>query len=298
MTRNKPRNIMKTAKLSILILSLLSLQASASMRHYSADLTSSKWQLSKETPIQCTLTHEIPNYGTAQFTSEASRSLNMMFELDMLRLPDSYSLAEIRSVAPSWRPGVNDRTLTTEKLHKQFNLGVEKKIAWTMLNELEKGMSPTFYYTDWYSPVDKIAVGLSTAKFQRAYSKFLNCVGSLLNYSFDDIAFTTLNYQNNSSELTKASKKRLAMIQEYLKHDTDIELVVIDGYSDSIGGRWHNKQVSERRANSIKSYFTAEGVEDSRIITNGRGERRHIAANSSPIGRDKNRRVIIQMAKP
>ena len=75
----------------------------------------------------------------------------MEFQLDMLRLPDSYSLAEVRSVAPKWRPGLNSRPLAKMNLHKQFSPSLPKKIAWTMLSELEQGMSPTFYYNDWYS---------------------------------------------------------------------------------------------------------------------------------------------------
>ncbi len=42
-----------------------------------------------------------------------------------------------------------------------------------MLSELEQGMSPTFYYNDWYSEQDKISVGLSTARFKGAYQTLL-----------------------------------------------------------------------------------------------------------------------------
>ena len=180
--------------LAPILLLLFASQTQAGIRQYSADLDTSKWQLSKNSRLNCTLSHQIPHYGEAKFYSKANRKLNMEFELDMLRLPDNYSLAEVRSVAPNWRPGINSRKITDMKLHRQFAPSLPQKVAWTMLSELEQGMSPTFYYDDWYSNEDKISVGLSTAKFKKAYQEFVGCVGNLLNFSFDDISYTVLNY--------------------------------------------------------------------------------------------------------
>jgi len=273
-------------------------QSHAGIRQYSADLKSSQWQLSTDSRLECTLAHQIPNYGQARFYSKANRKLNMEFELDMLLLPDNYSLAEVRSVAPKWRPGVGGRTLANMKLHKQFSPGLPKKVAWTMLSELEQGMNPTFYYNDWYSDQDKISVGLSTAKFKRAYKQFVSCVGNLLNYSLDDIAYTVLNFKFGSDQFTKTSEKRMAMISEYLSLDPDLELVLIDAYTDSWGGRSINQKESEKRAKKIKDYFIKSGVDVARIESKGYGEKRHIASNDTALGRAKNRRVVIQMEKP
>jgi outer membrane protein OmpA-like peptidoglycan-associated protein len=281
-----------------LTLFLMVCQVSAGMRQYQADLEQSQWQMTNDSRLQCTLSHEIPNYGQANFISRAARLTNMQFELDMLRLPDSYSLAELRSVPPSWRPGNNGRQLVDMKLHKQFSPDLPKKVAWTMLSELEQGMSPTFYYNDWYSENDKISVGLSTARFQKAYKKFVGCVGNLLNYNFEDIAYTVLNYQFGSDKLTRSSQKRINMITEYLSLDPNLELVLIDGYSDSYGPRNTNLKMSEKRAKQIKSYFIDSGIDPLRIAAKGYGEKRHIASNASVIGRSKNRRVVIRMDKP
>ncbi len=281
-----------------LIASIWVSSAHAGIRQYSADIHNSQWQLSSDSRLQCTLSHQIPRYGEARFSARASRKLNMEFELDMMLLPDNYSLAEVRSVAPNWQPGVGSRTIANMKLHKQFNPSLPKKIAWTMLSELEQGMSPTFYYDDWYSEQDKISVGLSTARFKKAYKDFVGCVGNLLNYSFEDISYTVLNYQSSSDKFTKASQKRVEMIREYLSLDPNLELVLIDAYSDSYGGRWSNLKLSERRAAKIRDYFVKNGIEASRIEAKGYGEKRHIASNSTTLGRGKNRRVVIQMQKP
>jgi len=301
----QPRNIVKllSSSLSIMTFSIglfftfFTTQTHANIRQYSADLNSSKWQLADDSRLQCTLAHQIPNYGQARFSAKASRKLNMEFELDMMLLPDSYSLAQVRSESPSWRPGYGGKVLANMKLHKQFNPSLPKKVAWAMLSELDQGMSPTFYYNDWYSEQDEISVGLSTARFKSAYKNFVACVGSLLNYSFDDIAYTVLNYKSNSDQFTKASQRRIDMIKEYLSLDPELELVLIDAHTDSYGGRWPNLKLSERRAYKIRDYFVKNGIEPSRIEAKGYGEKRHIASNDTRLGRDKNRRVVIQMQK-
>ena len=273
-------------------------QVQAGLRQYSADIGTSEWRVSKSSRLQCTLSHVIPHYGVARFLTKASRNTNMGFELDMLQLPDNYELAEVRSVAPSWKPGMTDHTITQMQLHKQFAPTLPKKLAWTILGELEQGMNPTFYYNDWYNTSNKISVTLSNAKFQHAYQQFVSCVGNLLDYSFDDIANTVLNYQSNSDELTKASKRRLAMISEYLSLDSNMDLVLLNAYTDSYGGRWPNLKLSERRANVIKQFFVKHGIDPKRISAHGYGERRSIASNETTLGRAQNRRVVIRMEQP
>ena len=90
----------------------------------------------------------------------------------------------------------------------------------------------------------------------------------------------------------------MAMITEYLSLDPNLELVLVDAYTDSYGGRWPNLKLSERRAEKIKDYFVQNGVDVSRIQAEGYGERRHIASNQTTLGRGKNRRVVIRMDKP
>jgi outer membrane protein OmpA-like peptidoglycan-associated protein len=58
--------------------------------------------------------------------------------------------------------------------------------------------------------------------------------------------------------------------------------VVIDGHTDSDGTKEHNQKLSEDRAKSVQAYFIAQGIDASRISTNGFG-------SSKPIGNDKNK---------
>lgn len=280
------------------LLVILSFSGSASLRQYSASIETSSWQNNSSSRLECVLSHQIPGYGEAMFTSFASKQLNMEFELDMLRLPRSYGVAAVYSVPPSWMPGRMQRVISDMTIRKQYNGDLPEKAAWTMLSELEKGYWPTLYYQDWHNDYDKIAVGLNASNFAKPYQQFAECVANLLPFNFDDIAYTVLNYKKNSIDLNKYSKKRLAMIGEYLKEDTDMDLVLLDGYSDSYGGRWTNQQLSVQRAVEIKQFFRSMGVDPTRVQVIGHGEKRHVAPNNTEMSRAKNRRVVVRMTKP
>lgn len=275
----------------------LAVAAPSQWRQYSATIEQSSWQLSTNTPLLCQLEHPIPNFGKAVFSSVAGKDLNLDFQLQMLRLPDSYGLAEVLSVPPQWRPGEKPKTLASMRLLKQFDGDLPKKTAWTLLTELEQGFSPTFYYSDWYSPYDKVTAALNPVQFPTQYQAFSHCIAGLLPYSFEDIAFTILSYESGD-QLTRESRRRLSQIAEYLKYDQDIEAIELQGYSDSFGGRWMNEQLSVQRAQKIKDFLIAAGVAEDKVQIEGFGERRHVAPNDTSLGRAVNRRVVLQMAKP
>jgi outer membrane protein OmpA-like peptidoglycan-associated protein len=288
-------------KLSMLFISLsiatacLSDTASAAMRQYTATADNSQWEVVKTTRLQCQLNHEVPYYGEAIFSATASKNKDLLFNLDMVVRPDNYSIAGLKAVPPIWRAGLPARDIADMKLLRKFDGELGNKTAWEMLTELEKGYQPTFYYQDWQNSADKIAVGLSNINFKQAYWAFLQCRDELLPYSFEDISFTIMNYQPNTSKLTKSSKQRLDKIAEYLKYDTTIAAISIDSYTDSYGGRWNNLELSKKRAQAIKEYMVSLGIDETKVETQGFGEKRHVATNDNILGRDKNRRLVIQI---
>jgi|TARA_R110002153_G_scaffold157513_2_gene309530 outer membrane protein OmpA-like peptidoglycan-associated protein len=267
------------------------------MRQYTATQDNSNWEVVKTTRLQCQLNHEVPYYGEAIFKASASKNKNLTFNLDMVVRPDNYAIAGLKAVPPSWRAGLPARDIANMKLLKKFDGELGNKTAWEMLSELEKGYYPTFYYQDWQNSADKIAVGISSVNFKQAYWAFLQCRDELLPYSFEDISFTVMNYQSNSSKLTKSSQQRLDKIAEYLKNDASIESISIDSYTDSYGGRWNNLDLSRKRAKTIKDYMVSLGVDEAKVQTTGLGEKRFVDNNDNILGRDKNRRLIIQIEK-
>ncbi len=157
--------------------------------------------------------------------------------------------------------------------------------------------TPTLSYQDWQHRNKRIEVGLSAVAFQTPYQQFSQCLDNLLPYSFDDIAFTILHYDQDSDELNKSSRQRLAQITDFVRYSDDVDLVLVATYTDSRGGKNVNQALSERRAKKLEAYFMEMGLPKNRIQVEAYGKRRPIADNSTPIGRNQNRRVVISLGR-
>ncbi len=75
----------------------------------------------------------------------------------------------------------------------------------------------------------------------------------------------------------------------------NLEVVIAIGHTDSIGADAYNQKLSVRRAESVKAYLVSRGVEANRVYTEGKGEKQPVASNKSADGRQKNRRVEIEV---
>ena len=74
--------------------------------------------------------------------------------------------------------------------------------------------------------------------------------------------------------------------------------VVIEGYTDNVGSEQYNQGLSERRADSVRSYLAGQGIGMLRLSALGKGETGAVADNSSATGRQQNRRVEVVISNP
>ena len=75
----------------------------------------------------------------------------------------------------------------------------------------------------------------------------------------------------------------------------DQTYVDVIGHTDSKGSRQYNQRLSEKRAQSVASYFASREVISERVIADGMGEANPIAPNDTRAGRAQNRRVEIKL---
>lgn len=75
----------------------------------------------------------------------------------------------------------------------------------------------------------------------------------------------------------------------------NLEVVVVEGHTDSTGSDAYNLKLSERRAAAVKAYLVKQGVDGSRVFVEGKGESQPLADNKSREGRAQNRRVEIEV---
>lgn len=71
----------------------------------------------------------------------------------------------------------------------------------------------------------------------------------------------------------------------------DKTLIDVNGHTDSTGSVEYNMGLSNRRARSVADYLAAQGVESTRIFTQGFGPHYPVADNGTSSGRQLNRRV-------
>jgi len=70
--------------------------------------------------------------------------------------------------------------------------------------------------------------------------------------------------------------------------------LLIAGYTDNVGSDHYNLLLSERRAASIKDYLERHfSIAPARLIAKGYGKQHPLAKNSTPAGREKNRRIEV-----
>ncbi len=99
------------------------------------------------------------------------------------------------------------------------------------------------------------------------------------------------------NETTLDSRAALALrnvatvVTEY-----DETMLNVLGHTDSTGAASYNQELSQRRANEVRSQLIGEGVSPSRIVAVGRGESSPIADNNTEQGRAENRRVEIVLS--
>ena len=95
----------------------------------------------------------------------------------------------------------------------------------------------------------------------------------------------------SDSNMLSSSIAEIAKVAEHLKN-TDFDRLVIEGHTDAVGNENSNLVLSKNRAATIKRVLVRKfGIDETLIFTEGFGESRPIASNSSAGGRQKNRRV-------
>ncbi len=110
---------------------------------------------------------------------------------------------------------------------------------------------------------------------QQEFDKYLNR---------ESIQFETGSANLDSSSFTLL--ERLAVIARNCSAHIEIA-----GYTDSMGNDVKNRRLSQKRAQAVRRYILASGVDSNLVTAVGYGESRPIADNNTSEGRQMNRRI-------
>jgi len=109
-----------------------------------------------------------------------------------------------------------------------------------------------------------------------------------------DVLFAT-----GRADLRPGATSNLSRLVTFLNQNPQRN-VEIEGHADSVGSDEYNQHLSQRRADSVRSYLVQQGIASQRISASGKGKHQPVAGNDSDGGRQQNRRVevIIGNAPP
>ena len=106
-----------------------------------------------------------------------------------------------------------------------------------------------------------------------------------------------VQFETGKSEILPVSFGLLDEVAGVLKDNPQIEVLQVEGHTDSTGSPAINRKLSQQRAESVMSYLASKGVAGGRMKAKGFGPDKPIADNSTDEGKEKNRRVEFNILK-
>lgn len=106
------------------------------------------------------------------------------------------------------------------------------------------------------------------------------------------VRMNDLLFDFNSSELRDDTREKLDKIAEIISKKYPGREIIVEGHTDNKGEKSYNYSLSEKRAKKVSEYLKSNSGHD-KFSYKGYGQDNPLADNSTPEGRQKNRRVEI-----
>jgi type II secretory pathway predicted ATPase ExeA/outer membrane protein OmpA-like peptidoglycan-associated protein len=99
-------------------------------------------------------------------------------------------------------------------------------------------------------------------------------------------------FHHDSHNLPEQAGAKLRRLLETALRSPSARISIM-GYTDSLGNEWYNRKLSQTRADIVRDFFIARGIEPEKIRAVGMGDENPLASNDTSDGRRKNRRVEV-----
>jgi outer membrane protein OmpA-like peptidoglycan-associated protein len=110
----------------------------------------------------------------------------------------------------------------------------------------------------------------------------------------DKITFYNIYFERSKATILSTSEKALQELYDILSKHKNIH-ILIEGHTDNVGDEKDLLELSWQRAQAIKVYLVEQGIDPVRINTVGYGATRPVSHNFTEEGRERNRRVEVQV---
>lgn len=106
----------------------------------------------------------------------------------------------------------------------------------------------------------------------------------------DNFVFEPIFFDYDKAEIRPEHYDYLNRLIRVVKGHSDLR-VLVTGHTDSDGSDQYNEELSKRRAQAIIDYFVKHGLSEDRLKFDFKGEKVPADSNTTPEGRQRNRRV-------
>jgi len=100
-----------------------------------------------------------------------------------------------------------------------------------------------------------------------------------------------VQFASSRSDLNNTAQTSLLVLIKKLRENRKFS-VDLEGYTDSVGSRDYNLQLSQKRVETVRRYLVERGVEPARIRSAGLGQ---LPDRGTPEEQAKNRRVTVKL---
>jgi len=104
------------------------------------------------------------------------------------------------------------------------------------------------------------------------------------------VSTNAITFASNSDKLTVESTEVIQQFVDAMKESETLKLKII-GHTDGDGDDAANLILSKKRATAVKAKMVSLGIDNSRLLTDGKGEKEPVSENKTEEGKLQNRRV-------
>ena len=104
-------------------------------------------------------------------------------------------------------------------------------------------------------------------------------------------------FDTGQATLKPGAERTIGALVTFLNENPE-RSVLVEGFTDSVGGTEFNLGLSQRRADAVRTALVERGIPGTRIRTRGYGQEYPVASNDTAAGRQQNRRVEIVISDP
>ncbi len=243
----------------------------------------------------CKLTHaevKVP-HGKFYFLSEVNNKI--LFKYNFHDNQNIWKTASLSLITPPWVHPEKVTSISRGVLDSSSQYVFSSNIP-ELLEGLNKGQWLKLSLDG--SPASRSVVTiLPSVRVNDAISQFIECKQKLPSITYAQARDTYLHYMSGHRNLNATQRRNLRDLVSYIRWDSRVTQVLIDGHTDSVSSRLTNLNISQARASAVAQYLNKLGIEADKMQIRAHGSRYPAASNHTEQGRAQNRRVVIRLVR-